>query len=333
MDTHVIGHADVTRLLPMTECIEVMDGVLQTLARGDAVLPLRQIVWLPDRTGALGVMPAYLGHPRTAGAKIVSVFPGNSGTPYESHQGAILLFECEHGHMQAMVDAGSVTAIRTAAVSGVATRALARPGASDLALLGAGTQAAMHLEAMLAVRPISRVRVWNRTPERAQRFAERESELRGIEIEVAPAVREAVDGADIICTTTAARSPILEGAWLSPGAHINAVGSSTPGFRELDSAAVASARLYVDRHESALNEADDIRVPLLEGAIEEGHIRGELGDLLLGAVEGRTGEQEITLFKSLGLAIEDLAAACHVYEKARDAGVGTAVDFVARRHG
>jgi ornithine cyclodeaminase len=261
-------------------------------------------------------MPAYLDDPGVICAKIITVFPGNRSTPYESHQGSVLLFECEHGRPLAIVDASAITAVRTAAVSAVATRALAQESARDLAILGSGTQAVTHLEAMLAVRPVSRVRVWSRTPENVRRFAQAQSKRHGMEVIVAGSAQEAVDGADLICTVTSAREPVLEGAWIAPGAHINAAGASTPAFRELDAATVERSRVVVDRRESALNEAADILIPMQEGRIAEDHILAELGDVLAGGLRIRTSDDDITLFRSLGLAIEDLAAAYHVYQAA-----------------
>jgi ornithine cyclodeaminase len=331
METLILGHVQVHHLLPVEECIPVMEEALKTLASGDVVLPLRHAVMLPDRRGLLGLMPAYLGRPTAMGAKIISVFHGNRGTPYESHQGAVLLFEIEHGRLLAMVDAASVTAIRTAAVSAVATRHLAVEKAGDLAILGSGTQASMHLNAMRAVRPIRRVRVWSRTPGHAEHFAARESERSGIRVEVAESAGDAVEAADVICTTTGAMAPILLGDWIAPGAHINAVGASRPPFRELDTPAVVRSRLYVDRRESAFSEAEDFLAPKREGAIGDEHIVGELGEVLLRKVPGRTSPSDITLFKSLGLAIEDLAAAHYVYSRALSLHAGTAVDFVAGR--
>src|SRR4051812_3752883 len=162
MNVLVLSHTDVTRLLPMEACIEVMADALRATSRGGAVLPLRSVVWMPDRTGMIGLMPGFLDQPTSFGLKVVSIFPGNHGTRYDSHQGVVMLFETGHGTPIAIIDASSITAIRTAAVSGVATRALARPDAGDLAILGAGVQAATHLAAMRAVRPIRRVRVWSR---------------------------------------------------------------------------------------------------------------------------------------------------------------------------
>jgi ornithine cyclodeaminase len=317
----------------MHECIEVMAEALKTLARGHAILPLRPILWLPEKVGALGMMPAYLGDIQAMGLKVVSVFPGNHGTEYDSHQGAVLLFETVHGRLLALIDASEITAIRTAATTAVATRLLARADAGDLALLGAGVQARTHLEAMLLIRPIRRARVWSRNPEHARQFAERASQKYKLAVEPMATAQAAVTGADIICTTTASATPVLLGEWLAPGAHVNAVGSSVAHTRELDTAAVVKSRLFVDRRESTINEAGDFLFPKKEGAIGDDHIQGEVGQVLLGEVPGRRSPDEITLFKSLGLAVEDLAAAHHIYQQALAKGLGTALEFGGSRHG
>jgi len=309
-----LDHTDVETLLPMAECIEVVEDALRILACGGAVQPLRSAIWMPDRHGLLAVMPGMLGKlsdgDPVAGVKVITVMPGNHAHGEESHQGLVLLFEQERGRPLAVLDATAVTAIRTAAASAVATRALAREDAGDLAILGSGTQARTHLEAMRAVRTRRRVRVWSRHPESARRFAQEEG------IEAAPSAREAVQGADLICTVTAATEPILQGDWISPGAHVNAVGACTPKARELDAAAVARSRLFVDRRESALAEAGDFLLARGEGAVTDSHILGELGEVLEGRIPGRQSAAEITLFKSLGIAVEDLAAGRHVYRKA-----------------
>jgi ornithine cyclodeaminase/alanine dehydrogenase-like protein (mu-crystallin family) len=331
MEVLVATEADVHTLLPMRECIDVMEEALRALARGEAMLPLRQIQALPGEAGLLALMPSYLGNIDAAGVKVITVFPRNEGTEFDSHQGAVLLFEGDHGRLLAIADATSITAIRTAAVSGVATRALAREDAEDLAILGSGTQAGTHLEAMLLVRPIRRVRVWSRTPANARRFAERESLRSGLAVEVAESAREAVEDAALICTATSAREPILRGEWLAPGTHLNAVGFGGPAARELDTQAVVGSRLFVDRRESALSEAGDFVIPKTEGVIGDDHIVGELGDLLLGRIEGRTDSEVVTLFESLGIAIEDLAAVHHVYVQASARGVGTRIDLGGAR--
>ena len=331
VDILLLNQSDVTALLPMAECMDVMTDTLRTLALGDALLPLRTVIRLPNGPNAFGAMPAYLGRPGAVGVKVITVFPQNDGTGLDSHQGAVLLFEIEQGRLIAIMDASAITAIRTAAVSGVATRALAREDAADLAILGAGVQAMTHLDAMCLARPIRRVRVWSRSAGRARELAHRASERSGVPVEPAASAERAVAGASIVCTVTAAREPVLRGEWLAPGSHINAVGASLPTARELDSEAVRRSRLYVDRRESALTEAGDLLLPKREGIITDDHIVGELGELLLGRVPGRASTQEVTLFKSLGLAIEDVGAAHHVHQQAVRRGVGTRVELGGER--
>jgi ornithine cyclodeaminase len=301
----------------------VISDALKMLAGGDGILPLRTMLVLPDGQNLMGLMPSYMGSIQSVGVKIITAFPSNYGTEYDTHQGVVLLFDTQYGVLRAILDATSITAIRTAAASGAATRLLSREDAGDLAIIGAGTQAHTHLEAMLNVRNIRRVRVFSLPLEGAYEFAQRERKRHGIEVEVKENARDAVEGADIICTTTTAREPVLEGAWITPGAHINAVGAFTPTTRELDSATVVNARLYVDRRESTLHEAGEFLVPKSEGLIGDDHIVAELGHVLLGKAPARQSPSEITLFKSLGIAIEDLAAAHYVLQKARETNAGT----------
>ena len=328
----LLNREDVEALLPMAECIEVIDHALRTLARGGAVQPLRSAHWMPDRHGLLVVMPGMLGglpsegpeEMLIAGVKVLTVVPENHLHGEESHQGMVMLFEAERGRPLALLDATAVTAIRTAAASAVATRALARQDAGDLAILGSGTQARTHLDAMRAIRPLRRVRVWSRRLESARRFAEREGERLGVTIEPSPKAREAVAGADLICTVTAATEPVLFGEWIAPGAHVNAAGASTPRAREGDAAGGGGARLFTDRRESLFAEAGDFLIAREEGAVTDDHLLGEVGEVLEGKIPGRRSDSEITLFKSLGIAVEDLAAGWHVYRKAVAAGRGTA---------
>ena len=317
-----LNEPDVYALLDMPACITLMHEALATLARGDAVQPLRHMVRLPDGSGLLGLMPGYLGEPRAFGLKVVTVMPGNHGTAYDSHQGVVMLFGIEHGEPLAIADATAITAVRTAAVSGAATRALARADAGDLALLGSGTQARTHLAAMAAVRRLRRVRVWSRTRANAERFAAEQNLHSGVNIEVCADAESAVRGADLVCTTTSAREPVLRGRWLAEGAHVNAVGACFATSRELDSEAVARARFYTDRRESCLAESGDFLIARAEGAIGDAHVLGELGELFLGTVRGRAADTEVTLFKSLGLAVEDLASAHFLLRRARDTGTG-----------
>jgi ornithine cyclodeaminase len=327
MKVLLVSQAEVPRLLPMRGCIDAMGEALAALARGEVVLPLRQVVRLPDGSGLLASMPVHAGHLGLAGLKAITVFPGNHGTELDSHQGAVLLFEAARGRLLAVMDATSITAIRTAAVSAVATRRLAREDAGDLAILGTGVQARTHLEAMGLVRPLRRVRVFSRDAGRARAFAEQAAKRHGIAVEAAVSARQAVAGADIVCTVTSSREPVLLGDWLAPGAHVNAVGACIPTCRELDTAAVARSRLFVDRRESALHEAGDLLIPKREGAIGDDHILAEIGEVLEGRAPGRRSGDEVTLFKSLGLAVEDVAAAHVILENAAASGAGTWVEL------
>jgi ornithine cyclodeaminase/alanine dehydrogenase-like protein (mu-crystallin family) len=300
----VLDEHQVRSLLTMRECIEAMDEVLRSLARGELHQPLRPVT-RPDGSDTLmGLMPAYRGGERSAWSlKEIVIAPGNPARGLDAHQGAVLLHDGETGQLRALLNASAITEIRTAAVSAVATRALARAGARVVAILGGGVQARSHDGAMRAVLPEADIRAWTRgdggTPE--------------------DVLREA----DVVCTCTSAREPILRREWLTPGAHLNAVGSSVPSARELDTDTVAAATLVVDRRESALKEAGDL---LLAGFGEE-RIAAELGEVLVGSHPGRTSVDELTIFKSLGLGVEDLAAAELVVRKAREQGVGTEVEF------
>ena len=319
MSALVLGEHDVQRLLPMDECIAVMEDALAALAREEIHNPLRFVVRPPNATTLMGLMPVYRsGNEAAYGLKTVCIAPGNSAIGLDPHQGFVALFDGETGQLRALMHGGAITAIRTAAVSAVATRLLARPGSRRLAILGAGIQARAHLEAMRAVLPFDEVRVWSRTPGRA-------AELEGV-VEAASA-EEALRDADVVVTATAAREPILRRQWLAEGAHVNAIGSSIPSTRELDTQTMVDAALFVDRRESTVNEAGDFLFPQREGAIGPEHIRAELGELLLGAAPGRTSDSELTVFKSLGLAVEDLAAAEHILRRARAEGVGAEVDL------
>ncbi|MCY3905937.1 MAG: ornithine cyclodeaminase family protein [Anaerolineaceae bacterium] len=325
MELLVINAAEVRQLLPMAACMDAMETALKQLGRGEAQNPLRSANWLADNRGILLAMPALTEE--AMAIKVITVMPGNHGTPYDSHMGAVILFDSQYGRPLALMDATEITAIRTAAVSGVATRALAREDAGDLAILGTGVQARSHLQAMLEARPLRRVRVWSRGEAHRAAYVQWASDELDVEVESAGSAESAVKGADLICTTTAATEPVLRGVWLSPGAHINAVGASTATTRELDSQAMAMVSHFVDRRESALDESGDYLIPLKEGAIGDDHIRAELGEVLLGRAPGRSNDDEITLFNSLGLAVEDLASAQLIYREARRRGQGTNVEF------
>jgi ornithine cyclodeaminase/alanine dehydrogenase-like protein (mu-crystallin family) len=312
----VLDEEDVRRLLPMADCIDAMAGALRSLAQGEVFNPLRPVFRPPNQPSLMGLMPAHRGGDASLWSlKALTIVPGNSSRGLDSHQGFVALFDGESGEPRALMNAGGITAIRTAAVSGVATRLLAREDVRTLAILGSGTQAVSHLEAMRAVREFERVVLWSASGR----------SLDGAE-SVATA-EEAVRAADVLCTTTASADPVVEREWLKPGVHINAVGSSIPTARELDSRTVADASLFVDRRESTLNEAGDFLLPLREGLIGADHIRAELGELLLGTAVGRSSDDEITLFKSLGLGVEDLAAGELVLQRAEAEDAGTVVSL------
>lgn len=332
LKTLVVNQLEVRALLAMDQCIEAVRAALADLAGGGGIQPLRPVMWLPEKVGALGMMPGYLAGANTLGIKTVTVFPGNAGTAYDSHQGTVMLFDGGNGRLKAVIDATEITAIRTAAASAVATDLLAKEDSSVLSIIGSGVQAGSHLEAIRHVRPIREVRVWSRSAENAARLADANTTPR-LTVRTAATVAEAVGGADIVCTTTASPEPVLAGALLEPGMHVNAVGSSVPFARELDGAAVQRSRLFVDRRESTINEAGDYLMAKEEGYVDEADIVAEIGELLIGAAEGRGGAGEITLFKSLGLAVEDIAAADLVYRNALASGVGTALELGGARHG
>jgi ornithine cyclodeaminase len=238
-----------------------------------------------------------------------------------------MLFGLVHGEPLAILDATSITAIRTAAASAAATDALARQNAGDLALIGSGAQARTHLAAMRTVRTMRRVRVWSRTRANAERFAREEASPLGFEIEVVASAEDAVRGADLICTTTSAKEPVLRGAWLSPGAHVNAVGACFAETRELDTEAVQRARFFTDCRESCLSEAGDFLIARREGAITDSHLLGELGEVLLGKIAGRVSREDVTVYESLGIALEDLASAHHIHRRALESGAGTWLEW------
>jgi ornithine cyclodeaminase len=327
VDIRVVRGHEVRALLPMSECIELMHRTMIAVSEGRAVLPLRSVLVMPDGRGMMGNMPGFLADPDCFGIKLVSLMPHNKPPLYSSHLGLVLLFESEHGRPVALLDAAEITAIRTAAASGLATRLLAREDAGDLALLGAGEQAQSHLAAMLAVRALRRVRVWARDSAKAAAFAAAESARHGIGIETSATVQEAVDGADIICTLTKAREPILLGEWLAAGVHLNVVGSSVATAAEIDTPAVVKARFFVDYRGSTLHEGGEYLRALRAQAITAGHILGEIGEVANGSKIGRRSAGDVTLYKSLGIAPQDLASAHYILEKARARGIGQVIEF------
>jgi ornithine cyclodeaminase/alanine dehydrogenase-like protein (mu-crystallin family) len=336
----VLPAARVRAVLTYPRCAEAMRAALAARARGEVFQPLRSVLRPEDAAGFMALMPSYQpGAEAGFGLKAICVMPANPAAGLDSHQGIVLLSSAQTGQPLAVLNASAVTEIRTAAVSAVATQELARPGAHVLAIIGTGVQARSHLQAIAAIRPLEEVRLAGSGPGRAAALAaEAPGLLAGLGTGLAGAMpkitacdgaREAVAGAGIVVTATSSPVPVLERDWLAPGTHVNAVGACLPQARELDTATVADAALFGDAMESVLAESGDYRLAAAEGAIGPGHIRAELGDLIAGLAQdrGRQDETEITVFESLGLAIEDLAAATVAYQAARETGEGFWVDF------
>ena len=318
----VLGDDDVRGLLDMPSCIAAMEDALAGLARGELSMPLRSVVRSPGAAALLGLMPAHrAGAQPVFSLKEIVVAPGNPARGLDAHQGSVLLHDGETGELRAVLNASPITEIRTAAVSAVATRLLARPGSRVVAILGAGTQGRSHVEAMRAVVPEAEIRVASRSPERLRALAAATG------AEVAGSAEEAVRGADVVCTATSSREPVVRRAWLRPGTHVNAVGASTPAARELDVETVAQAALFADRRESLFAESGEWLAAVEALGLGPEHVRAELGEVLVGARPGRESDDELTVFKSLGLAVEDLAAAELCVARARDRGVGVGVEF------
>jgi ornithine cyclodeaminase/alanine dehydrogenase-like protein (mu-crystallin family) len=319
MTVLVLNQEEVEQLLDMEGCIEAMAGALASLARGEVHVPLRFVVKPADEPSLIGLMPAHRGGESPLySLKTVCVFPDNPQRGLDAHQGTVTLFDGETGEVRALMNASAITAIRTAAVSAVATRLLAREDATELGMLGAGVQARSHLEALPG---FDRVRIYSPTAEHAEALAAETG------AEAVATAEEAVRGADVVVTATSSLEPVLERAWLKEGAHVNSVGGRPPQMRELDAATIADSSFFVDRRESTENEAFDYRDALEAGAIGPDHIKGEIGEVLIGSSPGRTSPEELTVFRSMGLAVEDLAAAEYVVARARETGAGTEVEF------
>jgi ornithine cyclodeaminase/alanine dehydrogenase-like protein (mu-crystallin family) len=323
----VIGHDVVTDLLTLPDCIGVMHATMIELSTGTGHQPLRSTVMPPGLAGFLGLMPGYVGGAvPSLGVKLLGIYPGNSAIGKDSHQGVVVLLNPATGEPKAVVNATAITSVRTAAVSVVATDALARPDASVLAVIGTGFQAQWHVRAIAEVRALSQVRMTGRDATRGAEVAAALATETGLDVSYVADTRAALDGAQIVVTATNSATPVLQHGWLATGTHVNAVGACLPHMRELDAATVAGSRFIVDRRESALAESGDYRLAENDVGIGPDHIVAELGEVLAGAIAGRTGD-ELTVFESLGLAVQDLAAAAFVCAKSEGAGRGSLVEF------
>ncbi|MGO8958680.1 MAG: ornithine cyclodeaminase family protein [Streptosporangiaceae bacterium] len=328
MNLLVLSAADVHALLGYAECAEAMRGALTALAAGQAQQPLRTVLRPAGAAGLVALMPAYqAGDDASYGLKAICITPANPAAGLDTHQGVVLLSSGRTGEPLALLNASAVTEIRTAAVSVVATELLARPDADVLAVIGSGVQARAHILALDGSRPLSHIRIASRDPDKASRLAAELHRRTDAPVQACASVREAVAGAGIIVTVTSSAVPVLEHDWIAPGVHINAVGACLPSARELDTATVAAGALFADRRESLLTESGDYLLAAADGAVTREHVRAELGELLTGVATGRQSDAEITIFESLGLAVEDLAAAVCAYRNASQAGGGNWVDF------
>lgn len=323
----VLDGPTAEKLVSIKESIELAEIALRSTSNGTAQQDIRRTLTLPGMAGTcLSVMYGSAAETEPFGAKVQSVYPHNFDHGRPSHQGGILLFDRESGSPAALINASAVTGMRTPAASAVATRALARTEASELALIGYGEQAARHIETISAVRAISRVRVCGRNPDKAKAFAKSQTR-KGIETIPFESARQAVDGADIVCTVTSTRLPVLMGEWLTPGTHINAVGASVAALQEIDLECVKRSRIWVDYMPMAMAAASDIFEPLQKGIIGPTQLIGEIGSALNGNLPGRTSASEITLYRSLGVPAQDIVFANFIFQKARDLGLGVEVSL------
>ncbi|MFT6412211.1 MAG: ornithine cyclodeaminase [Glaciecola sp.] len=323
----LLNKTAVMESLSHAQCIDALSDTMQSVSCGDVIMPLRQFIQIPNTAGKFTLMPGYVGKPASFGVKIVSKFPREARSPHGTHVGAVMIFDAEHGIPLAMLHGGELTAIRTAAASGLATRELARKNAETLTILGCGEEAQHHLKAMLAVRPLKKIIVWGRSVERAQAFVDAQNLPATVQIQVEADAETAVATADIICTVTSSTSPILKGEWLTPGTHVNLVGAALRTSAEADTEVVKRSRFYIDYRISAMAQAGELLNAIEQGAITQEHIIGEIGEVLAGQKPGRQSATDITVYKSLGVAAQDLAAASCALNNALKFNKGVSIDW------
>ena len=323
MDVRVISGREVRELLPYPDCVSVIEGAMKAVSAGKAVMPLRQFMALPVGDGKLAWMPGYLGEPPCFGIKLLSLYPGNPAVGLSSHVGLYALYESSHGRPLVIMEASALTAVRTAAASVVATKALARADSQVLAIVGTGEEAYSHLEAFQAARPFQRVLLWGRNPQSTAKLATHAATLGRFDVEIVPDVKAALAQADVVCTVTSAPEPLLFGRDVRPGTHLCLVGSSIPSTREVDDDCVAMGRYYVDYRGSAMAQAGELLHAIKAGRVTDAHVVAEIGEVLAGTAPGRRSADEVTIYKSLGVAAQDLAAATFVYRRAVALNKGT----------
>ncbi len=324
----IINREALAGCLSHSDCVAALAPAMQMVSAGRVDMPLRQYMQIPDTDGGkFTLMPGYLDDPRGFGVKIVCKYPREPDSPYGSHVGAVMLFDAEHGIALALIDGSELTAIRTAAASALATRELARDDSRVLAILGTGLQALHHVHAIRAVRPIDEVRIWGRSLANAEALAQSLELPAEVSVAATDSVDAALDGADVICTTTSAKTPILPGARLSAGQHVNLVGAAIMEAAEADAEVVRRSRFVIDYWPSARDQAGELAAALADGLTEEEAVAGEIGQILAGSVPGRQDDAQITVYKSLGVAAQDLAAAHMAYQRAHEQDLGVVVDW------
>lgn len=326
----LLNRGDVATLVTMSEAIDEIEAAFGELAAGRVAMPQRTVIRLDDRRATHLSMPAaLLGGSGALTVKIVTTFPGNAARGIPAVQGLVLVHDAGTGSVQAVLDAGWLTALRTGATSGVATRHLARAGARRVGLLGAGVQAQQQLAAVCAVRSIESCAIYDLQPAAAERCGRIAADRLGLRAEVVTSARAAVEGADVVVVATSSPVPVLEGRWLEAGQHVNVIGAHTPETREVDTTAIVRSRVVPDARDACLAEAGDLLIPIREGAITPDHVGPGLDQVVAGGAPGRERDDQITLFKSVGLAVEDLAVAGLAYRKAAAAGLGASFEFGA----
>ncbi len=323
----LLNQAALEQCLSHLDCVQALEPAMRAVSAGRTDLPLRQYLNIPDTGGKFTLMPGYLDEPRCFGVKIVSKYPREPGSAYGSHVGAVMLFDAELGIPVALLDGSELTAIRTAAASALATRELSRPDSEVLTVLGTGMEARHHLQAIAGVRDITQIRIWGRTPANAQALANTISQTHDARVVVCSDVAQAVAGADIICTTTSSKEPILFGDELSPGQHLNLVGAAIIEAAEVDAQVVRRSRFFTDYRPSALAQAGELAAAMAQGLSADEAIAGEIGQVLAGQVPGRQNAEQITVYKSLGVAAQDLAAATAALAHAQAKGIGQVADW------
>lgn len=323
----ILDRAAVASCLSHSDCVDALDGAMRSVSAGNAIMPLRQYLPIPGSGVRFTLMPGYVNAPRCFGFKVVSKAERAPDSPLGSHVGAVMVFSPDDGVPVALLEGSELTAIRTAAASALATRTLARPEARRLAMIGCGHQALHHVRALLTVRPIDQLVVWGRDRARVDAFLARVDLPPGVTLEVADSVEAAVADADIVTTVTSARTPILRGAWLKPGSHVNLVGAAVREAAEADVETVRRARFFVDYRASAMAQAGELLAAIEQGVFSADQIAGEIGEVLAGTVAGRRSDGEITVYKSLGVAAQDLAAGWRAWERARERSVGIEISW------